>query len=485
MNTRIFRNWLQLSTAALLLIVPTAHLRAQTIDSAMVNTVAGTITIQGSFNSFHKPKVVLGGVALTVSSYGSSTIVASLGTVTAPGTYWLEVSDPAPTGPFDVTVGGVGPQGPQGAQGPQGPQGPTGPPGSRGSSGPAGPAGPTGPAGATGATGPAGATGPQGPQGPQGPAGSGTTVSSDGHSNTKEGTDALPGSSPGQNNTANGFFALETNNGGEENTATGTFSLWSNTTGSYNTATGEESLPANTTGIANVGDGAATLASNTTGTGNTAVGYGAIFFGVGGNNNTAVGYDSLAFETGGGNGNIAIGYQAGNNFTSTESGNIDIGSMGTAGDNNVTRIGAGGGTQAATYIDGIANTTVTGAPVLVTSSGQLGVAASSERFKTAIAPMHLDLSKLMDLRPVTFHLKSEPGGALQYGLIAEEVNKLYPELVVRDLKGQIMGLRYDELAPILLKQVQEQQRRLDAQAEDIRKLEAEVSVMKAELKQPY
>jgi hypothetical protein len=86
----------------------------------------------------------------------------------------------------------------------------------------------------------------------------------------------------------------------------------------------------------------------------------------------------------------------------------------------------------------------------VTSSGQLGVLASSERYKTAITPMGENTKKLEQLRPVSFHLKTDPKGAVQYGLIAEEVDKVYPELVIRDDTGKIQGVRYDELAPMLL-----------------------------------
>lgn len=99
---------------------------------------------------------------------------------------------------------------------------------------------------------------------------------------------------------------------------------------------------------------------------------------------------------------------------------------------------------------------MTGAAVYVTSSGQLGVLASSERYKTAIAPMGAGTEKLQELRPVSFHLKTDPKGALQYGLIAEEVANIYPELVIRDGAGKIQGVHYDELAPMLLNEVQKQ-----------------------------
>ena len=95
---------------------------------------------------------------------------------------------------------------------------------------------------------------------------------------------------------------------------------------------------------------------------------------------------------------------------------------------------------------GIVNTQITGSAVYITASGQLGVLASSERYKTAVTPLGPNTEKLQQLRPVSFHLKSEPEGAVQYGLIAEEVDKIYPELVIRDEAGRIQGVRYDELA---------------------------------------
>jgi hypothetical protein len=109
---------------------------------------------------------------------------------------------------------------------------------------------------------------------------------------------------------------------------------------------------------------------------------------------------------------------------------------------------------------------VTGSAVFITSSGQLGVLASSERYKTEIAPMGAGTEKLQELRPVSFHLKSEPNGPVQYGLIAEEVAKVYPELVIRDDKGKIQGVRYEELAPMLLNEVQKQ----GAEIRDLKKL---------------
>jgi hypothetical protein len=125
---------------------------------------------------------------------------------------------------------------------------------------------------------------------------------------------------------------------------------------------------------------------------------------------------------------------------------------------------------------------LSGNAVVVTSSGQLGVAAvSSERFKTAIAPMGTNSEKLQELRPVTFKLKSDATGMRQYGLIAEEVAKVYPELVIRDASGRIDGVRYDELAPMLLNEVQKQQHKNAVQDEHIAVQDSEIRLFKQQL----
>ena len=168
-----------------------------------------------------------------------------------------------------------------------------------------------------------------------------------------------------------------------------------------------------------------------------------------------------------------MGANAGYNVTSGSE-NIEIGNKGTSSDNGIIRIGTAG-SQAATYVAGIENAKVTGAAVYVTSSGQLGVLASSERYKTAIAPIGTSTGKLQQLRPVTFHLKTDPNGPVQYGLIAEEVAKVYPELVIRDDAGKIQGVRYEELAPMLLNEVQKQERKIDAQVAEICDLKQQVA----------
>jgi Chaperone of endosialidase len=159
-----------------------------------------------------------------------------------------------------------------------------------------------------------------------------------------------------------------------------------------------------------------------------------------------------------------VGYQAGLNLTAG-SHNIDIGNEGVAAESDTIRIGA---TQKATFIAGIKGISVTGSAVMVSSTGQLGVTVSSERFKTAIERMGSNTAKLEQLRPVTFHLKTDPKGALQYGLIAEEVAKVYPELVIRNENGRIDGVRYDELAPMLLNEMQKKNAAQDAEIRDLK-----------------
>ena len=294
--------------------------------------------------------------------------------------------------------------------------------------------------------------------------------------NTASGYNALYSNTTGNSNTASGYQALYSNTTGYDNTASGSGALYANTGGATNTAFGVAALFSNTTGYYNTASGADALLSNTSGIDNTASGVSALNGNTDGNNNTASGYQALNGNTTGGN-NIAMGYQAGYNLT-TGSNNIDIGSVGVAGESNVIRIGTKG-TQKVTVIAGIYGTSVTGSTVVVSATGRLGVTVSSERFKTAITPMGSNSAKLEQLRPVTFKLKSDATATRQYGLIAEEVAKVYPELVIRDEKGRIDGVRYDELAPMLLNEAQRQQRINEAQAAEMRDLKQQLAELKA------
>jgi trimeric autotransporter adhesin len=308
-----------------------------------------------------------------------------------------------------------------------------------------------------------------------------------GYDNTAVGANALRLNETGAYNTAVGSIALYNNTKGTSNSAFGDGALFKNTTANFNTATGTYAL-FSSNGTGNTADGHGSLAFNTTGTGNSAVGNLSLWKNVVGNNNTAAGAYALKSNTGSNNaavgyqallanttgvygtaigyqallnsqsglGNIGVGPLAGNNIIQGQL-NIDIGSWGSADESNTIRIGIAPYHQKA-YIAGIYNNTgLSGLPVIITSSGQLGVGpVSSERFKTDIATMGSNTEQLSRLRPVTFKLKSDAQGTVHYGLIAEEVAKVYPELVIRDESGRIDGVHYDELAPMLLNELQKQ-----------------------------
>ena len=342
-------------------------------------------------------------------------------------------------------------------------------------------------------------------------------VTSDSLANTAMGTNALLHvnlDESGCHNTASGDDALYSDTSGSYNTATGFSSLFSNTTGNDNVAAGYESLYFNTTGDNNTASGYASLYSNTTGGNNTAVAYKSLYSNTTGTNNAAVGFGTLYFNTTGadndalgsyalyenqtgirnigigsealyynktGSDNVAVGYHAGNSLTSG-SNDIYISNVGVATESGIIRIGTSG-TQTAAYIAGIESSKVTGSAVYITSSGQLGVLASSERYKTDVQTMGSASDRLHELRPVTFKLKTDPEGAVQYGLIAEEVAKVYPELVTRAADGRVSGVRYEELAPMLLNEMQEQQQRIAAQEAINSAQAAEIRDLKQQQKQ--
>jgi hypothetical protein len=237
--------------------------------------------------------------------------------------------------------------------------------------------------------------------------------------------------------------------------------MFLNTTGANNTALGFQALYSNTVGKGNAAQGVNALYSNTTGIRNLGIGSNAL-------------YDNST-----GSYNIALGFDAGYNVTNG-SNNIEIGAQGNTADNNTIQIGVQG-TQTVTTIAGIYGTPVTGSAVFVTSTGQLGVQASSERYKTDILPMPDFSAKLNRLRPVTFHYTMDPNGPPQYGLIAEEVDKVYPELVIRDRAGKIQGVHYEELAPMLLREAQKQQAALEEQRAKVRTLSEQNAVQGAQL----
>ena len=223
--------------------------------------------------------------------------------------------------------------------------------------------------------------------------------------------------------------ALRSNFDGFSNTATGRDALFANTTGGQNTAMGEDTQRSNTTGNTNTATGVSALQDNTNGERNTAIGASALL------RNTT------------GNDNIAIGVGAGLNQTSGNN-NIYIDNPGLANESNTIRIGD------ATHVGG------------AFIAGVQVVAPSSRRFKKDIHDMDQASSALMRLRPVTFRYKKAYANGerpVQYGLIAEEVDEVYPELVVKNEEGQVQTVQYHKLNSMLLNEVQKQHRQIEDQ----------------------
>jgi uncharacterized coiled-coil protein SlyX len=283
-----------------------------------------------------------------------------------------------------------------------------------------------------------------------------------GNGNTANGWAALYSNTIGIANAAYGAGALLSNTSGHDNTATGFQALNSNSTGNVNTSTGSLALSLNTTGIGNTASGAQALQHNTTGTGNTANGLGALFSNTTGNGNTANGFEALVSNTTGSS-NIVLGRNAGFNLTTGDN-NIDIGNSGVAAEANTIRIGTQG-TQTKTFIAGISGTAIGGGggAVRVNANGQLGTAPSSARFKQKITPMDKASEAILALKPVTFHYKKEfdPDGTPQFGLIAEEVAKVNPDLVACDADGEIYTVRYDAVNAMLLNEFLKEHRKVE------------------------
>lgn len=301
-----------------------------------------------------------------------------------------------------------------------------------------------------------------------------------GANNTFLGTNAGNFTMVGDLNTGIGRGALSTNTAGNFNTATGAFALTLNTIGDDNTADGEGALNQNTSGFGNTGTGSLVLANNMTGSFNTAAGRLALFANETGDANTALGATALANTTG--SNNIGIGLDGGADLT-TGSNNICIGTSGLAGESGTIRIGAGG-RQTATFIAGIAGATSPGGvAVFVTATGKLGTVTSSRRVKEDIREIGEESDGLMSLRPVAFRYKPEidPTGLTQYGLIAEDVADVYPDLVVYDSDGKPETVRYHLVNALLLNEVQKQHRTAQAQEELIGQQKAEIEGLKARL----
>jgi len=291
-----------------------------------------------------------------------------------------------------------------------------------------------------------------------------------GGSNTAYGFSALSSNTTGTLNTATGRNALFSNTTGFQNTATGGAALFSNTTGIFNTATGRSALFSNTTGRGNAATGAFALFSNTTGILNTATGNAALLSNTKGNHNTADGESALLHNTTG-DFNIALGHSAGAELTSGD-GNIDIGNQGVAGEGTTIRIGTVG-TQANTFIAGISGVTVAGGVgVIIDSNGHLGTIMSSARFKDGIKPMDKASEAILALQPVTFHYKHEldPKGIPQFGLVAEDVEKVSHDLVARDDQGRAYTVRYEAVNAMLLNEFLKEHRKVEEQGRKAQEL---------------
>src|SRR4029077_8867522 len=277
-----------------------------------------------------------------------------------------------------------------------------------------------------------------------------------GSDNTAVGFEALFSNTRGHDNTALGFDALSSNSTGYANTAAGVVALFSNTTGYDNTAIGVQALNNNNGGVDNTATGFAALGNNTSGGNNTATGFNALRFNESGFQNTASGWQALQFNITGlrntadgsqalyntsGSNNVGLGFNAGYNLTSG-SNNVCIGSgvLGTAGESNTTRI------------RNVYASVASGRPVYVNADNKIGTLVSSRRFKEEIKPMDNSSEAILALKPVTFRYKKdvEPNGGIMFGLIAEDVEKVDPELVTRNENGEPETVRYDQVNAMLL-----------------------------------
>ena len=276
-----------------------------------------------------------------------------------------------------------------------------------------------------------------------------------GFQNTAVGTAALLNNTTGDQNTANGAFALSSNTEGVTNTAIGNDALKSNTTGDSNTALGFNALPSNTTGSFNIAVGHIALTSNTDGSANTAVGRRALELNTTGSYNTAIGF--------GAGGNLTTGY-----------GNVCIGEgvLGVAGENGTTRI------------RNVYSSVASARAVYVNSDNKIGTLVSSRRFKAEIKSMDKASETILALKPVTFRYKKdiEPNGAIMFGLIAEEVERVDPDLVTRNDKGEVETVRYDAVNAMLLNEFLKEHRKNKEQEATIAKLQKQIEALASGLR---
>jgi len=300
------------------------------------------------------------------------------------------------------------------------------------------------------------------------------------HYNSAFGAGALSSNDYGGSNSAFGYRALAENAGVNQgsNSAFGARALAEHATGEGNTAVGVGAMGEDKNGKENSALGLGALRLNETGEDNVAVGVLAMFLNETGGTNSALGDRALLNNTSG-EGNVALGSSAGIELTTGDN-NIDIGTAvsGPAGESNTTRIGKQG-TQNATYLAGVSGSNIGANPsVVVNGEGRLGVETSSRRFKTDIHLIGAELDRLMKLRPVSFrYRRGDVRGPdrVQFGLIAEQVAKVYPNLVARGGDGRPYTVLYQELPTLLLAQAQRQQAQIAHQRRQIGTLRAKVS----------
>jgi len=264
------------------------------------------------------------------------------------------------------------------------------------------------------------------------------------------------------------------------NTAVGTQALFANTIGDSNTAVGAEALRYNTTGTHNTAVGVDALPNNNAES-NTGVGNEALFNNTTGSQNTAIGWQALDENTTG-FGNIAVGSHAGGGIV-TGNLNIDIGNNGVPGESGTIRIGQNL-IHSATYIAGISGQTASGgAAVFVNADGKLGTLTSSARFKTDIKSMDNTSEAILALKPVTFRYKKEidTQRTPQFGLVAEDVEKVNPDLVIRDREGKPYTVRYDAVNAMLLNEFLKEHRTVEELKKQVAALTAGLQKVSAQL----
>ena len=293
------------------------------------------------------------------------------------------------------------------------------------------------------------------------------------------GDDALSSNTIGTGNTAIGWRSLFSNTDSSFNTGVGGGALSLNT-GDSNAAVGAAALLLNTVGSQNVAVGTDALVFNDSGADNAAIGWFALFENTTGGVNTAIGAEALSNNTTGFN-NIALGFAAGDLLTTGDD-NIDIGNEGVADEAGTVRIGTDG-TQTRTFIAGISGVVVSGAGVVVNASGQLGVAASSARFKDEIKPMDKASEAILALQPVTFRYKHDldPAGIPQFGLVAEQVEKVNPDLVARDEQGKPYTVRYEAVNAMLLNEFLKEHRKVQDLEANVLRQQKQIDTLTAGL----